>query len=84
MNFTTLGFENDTVYVNSECDSLRALLFDYEREVQAMRHDSQKVVESTTSPRPHPPDRFSLKWFGSGFAAGVILLTIVVIILKFR
>ena len=84
MNFTTLGFENDTVYVNSECDSLRALLFDYEREVQAMRHYSQKVVESTTSPRPHLPDRFSLKWFGSGFAAGGILLTIVIFILKFK
>lgn len=60
--------QGDTIYVTASCDSLQALLYQYEKELTKVRNEtiSETKVEK-------PPDLFSWKWFVAGCLAGLLL-----------
>jgi hypothetical protein len=70
----------DTVIVIAECDSLEMRIVEYEREARDFR-DSRDERDVTVNA---PEGGFSIKWFLFGAAAGMILMGILFIILKFK
>jgi hypothetical protein len=72
----------DTLHVEVKCDSLQALVYEYEKIIQGLKEKSETDTKEKNTADITPKDKFSFKWLSIGIVIGFVTLIIILIVIK--